>query len=63
MNSASLGWAALIITLLFGMLVGGYISNMTQAFKPMMAYGLDEKDNAWNRIRVDSKGHVICGKE
>ena len=31
--------------------------------QPVSAYGLYEKDQVWNRIRVDEKGNVICHKE
>jgi hypothetical protein len=27
------------------------------------AYGYDEKQNVWNRIRVDEKGHIYCTGE
>lgn len=27
------------------------------------SYGYYEKDNVWNRIRVDEHGHVLCHKE
>jgi len=28
-----------------------------------MAWGFEEKEQVWNRIRVDAQGYVMCHKE
>lgn len=34
-----------------------------EVLKGSMAYGFQEDEEVWNRIRVDVKGNVICSKE
>lgn len=46
-----------------GMLVDHYIGKPASSLTTTtMAYGYVEKDNVWNRIRVDEKGFVMCSK-
>lgn len=63
MSLKALGWIALTVAFLIGTLVGTYGHKIVGSFMPMMAYGLDEKDNSWNRIRVNEKGQVLCVKD
>lgn len=63
----SKGVAIVIAGILFvgGMVVERYVGNSVKPTQliPTMAYGYFEKDNVWNRMRVDEKGHVLCSKE
>lgn len=43
--------------------VGHGLKNKTSEFKPMMAYGINETTQLWNRVRVNDSGQVICAKE
>ena len=57
-----------VLILLVGVsfVLGMIIENIVYKNKVLpsaMAYGLYEKDQVWNRIRVDEQGHVLCHKE
>lgn len=45
-----------------GMIVEYVIGKRVQELTATMAYGYVEKDQVWNRIRVDEKGFVMCSK-
>lgn len=45
-----------------GYLIRGSSELMGKAV-PAMAWGYEEKNNVWNRIRVDEQGNVMCHKE
>jgi hypothetical protein len=53
------------IMFIIGMGAGDYISKRTQVKVPegMLAFGYNEENNVWNRIRVDEFGKVICRKD
>lgn len=54
----------LIIFVIFVFIVGMVTGKALDTRERIaMSYGLYEKDNVWNRIRVDDKGHVICSME
>lgn len=63
-NFVKIGMASifLFIVLVSGIQLGKALE-AKEPLKPMMAYGLVEKDQVWNRIRVDELGHVLCHKE
>lgn len=43
--------------------VGHGLKNKSTEFKPMMAYGINETTQLWNRVRVDGEGKVVCSRE
>lgn len=59
----------LILGLVIGCLLGGtyvlyrYDFKTLKPTKASACLGLNEKENVWNRIRVDEKGYVICSQE
>lgn len=54
--------ALMIVCVMIGW-VGKGLTYKQPELKPVMAYGLEETGQYWNRIRVNDKGHVICAKE
>lgn len=54
--------AGLIGIFVLGMIIGEIVYK-NKVLPSAMAYGLYEKDQVWNRIRVDEHGNVLCHKE
>lgn len=54
--------AGIVGTFSLGMIIGEILYK-NKVLPSAMAYGLYEKDQVWNRIRVDENGHVLCHKE
>ena len=56
--------AVLFAVMVLGIQMGKLIAEReANELNPVMAYGFLEKDQIWNRIRVDEQGHVLCHKE
>jgi len=53
-----------ILCLFIGWIGRGAVENNKKLeLNTSMAWGFDEANQNWNRIRVDEKGYVICHKE
>lgn len=56
-------YVLIVLCVLVGWIARGVIENREEkTLQGAMAWGYDEAQNVWNRIRVDEKGHVLCSK-
>lgn len=50
----------IVLCIIIGWTSRGIVKGNDTIMSKSMAWGYDETDNMWNRIRVDKDGHVIC---
>lgn len=60
--------AGILLLCLFSVIVGYTMRSIQFSLDShirdkVMAYGFNETNNVWNRIRVNDQGHVVCVKE
>ena len=58
-------FVGVLTVFLVGYAVGATVNSIIKVGleRSAMSYGYYEKDNVWNRIRVDDSGRVLCTKE
>jgi hypothetical protein len=60
------GRVFVILLILFCVFVGWVLRGIIEKgvnLDKAMAWGYNDENNVWNRIRVDTKGYVMCHKE